>query len=107
MLMNHPAALQRISGEENRWMLMNGCILRGLYELSSLPCEDKQSKAASNLFGIAPLTVWVASAGVNSNECGGTQRAKSRKKSTHVDAAVSEWPARENGASAQRLEEYP
>jgi len=46
-------------------MPMNWCIFGGLSKLSSLPCEDKQRKAASNLFGIAPLTVRVASASVN------------------------------------------
>lgn len=64
-LINCPAAQERISSIENGWLLMNWCIFGGLSPLSSLPCEDKHSKAASNLFGIAPLTVWVASASVN------------------------------------------
>lgn len=59
------AALQRISSIDYGWLLMNWCIFRGLSALSYMPCEDKHSKAASNLFGIALLTVWVASASVN------------------------------------------
>lgn len=88
--MNCPVTLEWIISKENAWMLMNWCIFGGFSKLSSLPCEDKQSKAASNLFGIAPMTVWVASASVNENECSKTKPTDSCKKSTHVVAAVSE-----------------